>query len=69
MIALFVIAFIFGSQNNQMFTLNYMIAKTDITVAGAVSLFTFIGIIIGLMLALLWKFTRAIKSKSIKTKG
>ncbi len=69
MIALFIVAFIFGSQNNQEITINYMIAKTNITVAEAVTIFTLIGISIGLMLALLWKFTRAIKSKSINSKG
>lgn len=69
MIALLVIAFIFGSQNNQMLTLNYMIARTELSVAEAVSLFTIIGFFLGLSFALLWKFVRMIKPKSIKNIG
>ena len=69
MIALLVIAFIFGSQNNQVITLNYMIARTDLSVAAAVSLFTIIGFFLGLSFALLWKFVRMVKPKSINNKG
>ena len=65
---LFTIAFIFGSQNDQMLTLNYLIAKTELSVAQAVSLFTGIGIFIGLLISLLWKLVRVIKPKSAKNK-
>lgn len=61
--ALLVVAFIFGSQNVQPITLNYMIAKSEMTVAHAVSLFTVIGIFIGLLLSLLWKLLRVVKPK------
>ena len=57
------IAFIFGSQNPQTLTLNYMIARTDLSVAQAVSLFTVLGIIIGILVTLMWRISRVIKSK------
>ncbi len=63
MIALLVVAFIFGSQNNQMLTLNYLIARTELTVAAAVSLFTIIGFFFGIAFSLLWKLIRAVKPK------
>ena len=55
------VAFIFGSQNEQTLTLNYLIARAEMSVAQAVSLFTVIGIAIGLLLALLGKLLRAVK--------
>ena len=39
----FVVALVFGTQNTDPIMLNYLIAKTEITVAYAVSIFTFIG--------------------------
>jgi putative membrane protein len=57
-------AFIFGSQNNQLITLNYFIARSDITVAMAVSIFTFIGFSLGLLVALLWKLVNTVKNKN-----
>jgi len=60
---LLAVAFIFGSQNDQIITLNYLIARTEISVAMAVSLFTVIGILIGILMMLVWKFSRAIKRK------
>lgn len=69
MIALLVIAFIFGSQNNQIITLNYMIARTELPVAAAVSLFTIIGFFLGIFFSFLWKFIRMVKPKSINNKG
>lgn len=57
---LLAIAFIFGSQNNQMLTLNYLIAKTEISVAAAVSLFTTLGFVLGLLFMLFWKFLRVV---------
>jgi len=62
LLILLTIAFIFGSQNEQTLTLNYLIAKAEMSVAQAVSLFTVIGIAIGLLLALLGKLLRAVKS-------
>ncbi|NQZ79790.1 MAG: DUF1049 domain-containing protein [Colwellia sp.] len=62
LLVLLTIAFIFGSQNEQTLTLNYLIARAEMSVAQAVSLFTVIGIAIGLLLALLGKLLRAVKS-------
>lgn len=61
LIILFMIAFIFGSQNPQTLSLNYLVARAEITVAEAVSLFTFIGFILGLLTAFLWKVVRALR--------
>jgi len=63
LIVLFSIAFIFGSQNAEPIMLNYLIAKAEITVASAVSIFMGIGFIMGLLFALLWKFVRAVQAK------
>lgn len=60
---LLVIAVIFGSQNEQMLTLNYVIAKQDMPVATAVSLFTMIGFVLGLLFSLFLKFIGIFKSK------
>jgi putative membrane protein len=62
LIILLTVAFIFGSQNDQSLTLNYLIARAEMSVAQAVSLFTVIGIAIGLLLALLGKLLRVVKS-------
>ncbi|MGB2739608.1 MAG: lipopolysaccharide assembly protein LapA domain-containing protein [Cognaticolwellia sp.] len=58
---LLAIAFIFGSQNDQTFTLNYLIAKTNISVAEAVGIFTSLGFILGLLFALIWKLLSMMK--------
>ena len=58
---LLAVAFIFGSQNDQVLTLNYLIAKANLSVAAAVSLFTTIGFVLGLLFALFWKLLRMIK--------
>ncbi|WP_284246546.1 LapA family protein [Thalassotalea insulae] len=63
MLLLLLVAFIFGSQNDQLITLNYLIAQTEISVAAAVSLFTVIGFFLGLLFAVLWKLMRIIKTK------
>jgi len=63
LLLLLAVAFIFGSQNDQIITLNYLIARTEMSVAMAVSLFTFIGILIGIFLMLMWKFSRVVKKK------
>lgn len=57
------IAFIFGSQNHHTMTLNYLIAKTEISVAQAVSIFTLLGIAIGIAVTIMWRITRSFKSK------
>jgi putative membrane protein len=59
---LLAIAFVFGSQNDQVLTLNYLIAKTNLSVAAAVSLFTSIGFVLGLLFALFWKLLGIIKT-------
>lgn len=58
---LLAIAFIFGSQNDQVFTLNYLIAKTSISVAQAVGLFTGLGFVLGLLFVLFWKLLSMMK--------
>lgn len=58
-----VIAFVFGSQNHHLVALNYLVARSEISVAQAVSLFTGLGIIIGVLVTLLWQFSRVIKQK------
>jgi putative membrane protein len=63
-IILLTIAFIFGSQNEQTLTLNYLIARTELSVAAAVSLFTTVGFLLGLIFSLLLKFIRMIKPKN-----
>ena len=70
-IALFIllaIAFVFGSQNEQTISLNYLIARAELSVAAAVSLFTTLGFILGLLFSLLWKFVRLIKPKNQPSK-
>jgi putative membrane protein len=62
-IILLIVAFIFGSQNDQLMTLNYLVAQNQITVAFAVSLFTFIGFILGVFTTLLWRFYRILQRK------
>ena len=62
---LLMVAFIFGSQNDQMITLNYLIAQSNISVAMAVSLFTTLGFLLGVLAMLMWRFTRVIKKKLI----
>ncbi len=65
-LVLLVLAFIFGSQNDQVFTLNYLIARTEMTVAAAVSLFTGLGFLLGLFVTILWRIIR--KGKKILAK-
>ena len=58
---LLAIAFVFGSQNEQIISLNYLVARAELSVAAAVSLFTLIGFVLGLLTTLLWRLIR--KSK------
>ena len=64
-IILVAIAFIFGTQNNQIISLNYLIARVELSVAQAVSLFTLLGFLVGVFSALLWRVKRAITKRKI----
>jgi putative membrane protein len=63
---LLAIAFVFGSQNEQIITLNYIAAKVELSSAAAVSLFTTIGFVLGLLVTILWGLMR--KGKKSLTK-
>ena len=63
------LAFVFGSQNNQLITLNYLIARTEITVAAAVSIFTGLGFFLGVLVTLLWLVIRRSKKALTKNKS
>ncbi|NQY63399.1 MAG: LapA family protein [Alteromonadaceae bacterium] len=63
---LIAIAFVFASQNSQMMTLNYLIAQEELSVASAVSIFTLLGFILGLLVALMGKLLTVIKPKRVK---
>jgi len=65
-LVLLAVAFIFGSQNEQLLTLNYLIARTEMTVAAAMSLFTGLGFLLGLLVTILWRIVR--KSKKVLAK-
>lgn len=60
---LLAIAFIFGSQNEQIIELNYLVAKTEITVAAAVSIFTLLGTFIGVLFSVSFSIHRKLKRK------
>ncbi|QOL24795.1 DUF1049 domain-containing protein [Thalassotalea sp. LPB0316] len=62
--ALLVVAFAFGSQNNGMITLNYFVARTEMSIASAVSLFTFIGFLLGIFTTVLWRLLSHMKKRS-----
>ncbi len=62
-----VIAFIFGSQNEEIISLNYLIAKVELSIAMVASLFTAVGFILGLFSTLLWRMIR--KDKKAQTKN
>ncbi|NMP31402.1 LapA family protein [Thalassotalea sp. M1531] len=66
MFVLLIIAFIFGSQNEQLITLNYLIAKSNMPVAMAVSLFTMLGFVLGIVFMLFLKLLRPLKRKRDK---
>ena len=44
-----------------MISVNYLIAKTNISVATAVGLFTSIGFVLGLLFVLFWKLVGMVK--------
>lgn len=66
---LVVLAFMFGSQNDQILSLNYFIAKIELTVAAAVSLFTLIGFIIGILFSVLWGILSKLKARKAQVEG
>ena len=68
-LALLAIAFIFGSQNEQMISLNYLIAKIELSIAAAVSLFTTIGFILGLLTTIIWRLIRKGKKSLAKNRS
>jgi putative membrane protein len=51
LIILLSIAFVFGSQNAQIITLNYLVAQVELTIATALSIFFGIGFCFGLITA------------------
>ena len=61
-----VIAFVFGTQNPQPIELNYIVARSELTVAEAVSIFTFIGFMIGIFTILSVMVARKLKRKKNK---
>jgi putative membrane protein len=64
------IAFVFGSQNDQLIELNYIIARSELRVAQAVSIFTFIGFVIGVFTMFIFMMTRKLKRhKHAKTQS
>jgi len=63
------IAFIFGSQNDQIISLNYLVAKVELSMAAAVSLFTIIGFVLGLLATLLWRLIRKGKKSIAKSRS
>lgn len=63
---LLAIAFVFGSQNEQIISLNYLIARAELSIAAAVSLFTAIGFVLGLLTTLLWRLIRKSKKAFAK---
>lgn len=63
------IAFVFGSQNEQIISLNYLVAKVELSIAAAVSLFTIIGFILGLLTTLLWRMIRKSKKALAKNRS
>ena len=66
---LLAIAFVFGSQNEQIISLNYLIAKVELSIAAAVSLFTVIGISIGILVTILWRLIRKGKKALAKNRS
>lgn len=68
-LVLLALAFIFGSQNHQLLTLNYLIARTELTVAASVSLFTGLGFLLGLLVTIAWRIVRKSKKALAKNKS
>lgn len=68
-LVLLAIAFVFGSQNEQLISLNYLLARVELSIAAAVSLFTAIGFVLGLLVTLLWRMIRKGKKSLAKNRS
>jgi putative membrane protein len=68
-LALLAIAFIFGSQNEQIISLNYLVARIELSIAAAVSLFTAIGFALGLLATVIWRLIRKGKKSLAKNRS
>lgn len=68
-LVLLAIAFVFGSQNDQLITLSYLLAKVELSVAAAVSLFTTIGFFLGVLATILWRLIRRSKKSLAKNRS
>ena len=68
-LVLLTVAFVFGSQNEQLLILNYLIARTEMTVAAAMSLFTGLGFLLGVLVTILWRIVRKSKKALAKNKS
>jgi len=66
---LLAIAFVFGSQNDQIISLNYLIARIELSIAAAVSLFTGIGFFLGLLATIIWRLIRKSKKSLAKNRS
>ncbi len=66
---LLAIAFVFGSQNEQIISLNYFVARVDLSIAAVVSLFIAIGFTLGLLATLLWRLIRKGKKALAKNRS
>jgi putative membrane protein len=66
---LLAIAFVFGSQNDQIISLNYLIARIELSIAAAVSLFTGIGFFLGLLATIIWRLIRKGKKSLAKNRS
>ncbi|REL29749.1 lipopolysaccharide assembly protein LapA domain-containing protein [Thalassotalea euphylliae] len=66
LVVLLLVAFAFGSQNDQLITLNYFIAKATMPVAMAVSIFAGLGFLFGLVFMFLINLLKPLKRKQNK---
>lgn len=66
---LLAIAFVFGSQNEEVISLNYLIARVELSIATAVSLFTAMGFVLGLLATILWRLIRKGKKSLAKNRS
>ena len=69
MLILLAIAFVFGSQNEEIIILNYLIASVELSIAASVSLFTTIGFLLGLLATIIWRLIRKGKKSLAKNRS
>lgn len=60
---LLLVAFVFGSQNEQTIELSYLVARSELSVAKAVALFTLIGFTLGVLASFIWRVNRRLKQR------